>query len=308
MITSSGESFTQDPYTQEVKKVVNSWFSKTIDGIHFSHQPIYGYRTKYAATSNIARYMVTRSILNALGRFSFSSFIDVGGAEGYTANLVRTLFKVEVRSTDLSDYACRMAGEIFNINAACCDIHHLPFADRSFDAVLCSETIEHVTDYKMAVQELLRITNKVLVITVPHDNPALVAENIRLKRTHEHIHCFDIHTLDYLKQQGYTVEYQKTLCPLLVVPRVVAEGHAKPNTKWTFKIYNRLTPLFRKLWGIRTADYLTNMDIRLAKITGLYGGITFIIKRKDAGEKMQPRSFRSQDFTGITVPFHKPAN
>ncbi|HEY8917731.1 MAG TPA: hypothetical protein VIM87_14910, partial [Chitinophaga sp.] len=84
MITSSGESFTQDPYTQEVKKVVNSWFSKTIDGIHFSHQPIYGYRTKYAATSNIARYMVTRSILNALGRFSFSSFIDVGGAEGYT--------------------------------------------------------------------------------------------------------------------------------------------------------------------------------------------------------------------------------
>jgi len=104
------------------------------------------------------------------------------------------------------------------------------------------------------------------------------------------------------------VEYQKTLCPLLVVPRVVAEGHAKPDTKWTFKIYNRLTPFFRKLWGIRTANRLTNMDIRLAKLSGLYGGITFIIKRKDTGEKMQPRSFRSQDFTGIKVPFYKPAN
>jgi ubiquinone/menaquinone biosynthesis C-methylase UbiE len=295
-----------DNYTRQVKDVLDTWYAQTVDGVHFSHQPIYGYRTPYAAPSNIARYMVTRSVLNALGRFSFNSFVDIGGAEGYTANLVRTLFKVAVQSTDLSGYACRMAREIFNIPATPCDIHRLPFENDAFDAVLCSETIEHVTDYKKAVQELLRITRNVLVITVPHESPELVAENIRLKIPHAHIHYFDIHTLDYLKDQGYTVTCTKTLCPLLVVPRVMAEGHTKPAANWKYKLYNRLTPLFRKLYGIRTANRLTNIDAALAGLTGLYGGITFTIVKPGAEKRTPHVVFRSRDFTGIKVPLYKP--
>ena len=69
----------------------------------------YGYRTSKGSTSCIARYMVTKSILNAINRYNFNTFIDIGGAEGYTANLVKEIFKVQVKSTDLSENACKMA-------------------------------------------------------------------------------------------------------------------------------------------------------------------------------------------------------
>lgn len=304
-MSNTKESPELDVYTKETHSILNDWYSKKVDGIHFAHQPIYGYRTPYAATSNIAKYMVTKSVLSALGKFNFENFIDIGGAEGYTANLVRTLFGANVQLTDLSDYACRMAKEIFEIEATQSDIHNLPFENEAFQVVLCSETIEHVSNFKLAIQELLRITKDVLVITVPHETPEIVAENIRLKIPHAHINYFDINTLDYLKEEGYTVTYQKTLSPLLIVPRVVAEAFKKPDSI-KFKLYNSLTPIFQKIFGIKTANRLIDLDAPLSKLTGLYSGITFVIRKSNSALSDNPKTIRAKDFTGITVPAYRP--
>ena len=185
------------------------------------------------------------------------------------------------------------------------DIHNLPFSDNEFDIVLCSETLEHVTDYKKAIQELLRITKKVLIITVPHETEKIVAQNIKNKIPHAHIHYFDITTLDYLKKMGYTLIYEKTLSPLLVIPRVIAEGYKKPNSKLHFKIYNLFTPLFRKLFGIKTANWFTNIDIKMTKLFGLYQGITFIIEKEGKFKKEKVKSVKAENFTGIKVDEYK---
>ena len=226
----------------------------TTDGIYYAHQPIYGYRTSKGSTSGIARYMITKSILNAINRYNFDTFIDIGGAEGYTANLVKEIFNVQVKSTDLSENACKMAKAIFGIDAIPADIHNLPFNDNEFDIVLCSETLEHVTDYKRAIHELLRITKNVLVITVPHETKKIVAQNIKNKIPHAHIHYFDITTLDYLKDMGYTLKYEKTLSPLLIIPRVIAEGYKSQIQNYILKYTTFLHPFLRKLLGIKTAN------------------------------------------------------
>ncbi|HQE11407.1 MAG TPA: class I SAM-dependent methyltransferase [Flavipsychrobacter sp.] len=291
-----------DNYTQTTKDVVDERFKMNVGGIYYAHQPIYGYRTPYAATSNISRYMVTKSILNALNQFNFSNFIDIGGAEGYTANIVKKLFAVPVKTTDLSENACKMASKIFGIEGIPCDIHNLPFANEAFDAVLCSETIEHVTDYQKAIDELLRITKKVLVITVPHETPEIVAENIRNKVPHGHIHYFQTNTLDYLKEQGYKVEFEKTLSPLLVIPRVVAESFKKNNNKLPYRIYNLLTPLFKTIFGIKTANRLTNLDAKFTNWFSMYGGITFcIIKDPTSKKENSFNPINAEDFTDIKV-------
>ncbi len=290
-----------DQYTITTKDTLEKRFKMSTDGVYFAHQPIYGYRTSKGSTSCIARYMVTKSVLNAINKYEFKTFVDIGGAEGYTANLVKKIFNVPVKSTDLSENACEMAKKIFNIDAIPADIHKLPFHDNEFELTLCSETIEHVTDFKLAITELLRITKNVLIITVPHETKEIVAYNIEQKIPHAHIHYFDCTSLDYLKELGFTLKYEKTLSPLLIVPRVIAEGFKKSDTKLHFRIYNLFTPLFKKLFGIGTANWLTDLDSKMTKMFGLYDGLTFIIEKNTTLKKGKSSLISAVDFTGIVV-------
>lgn len=50
------------------------------------------------------------------------------------------------------------------------DIHHLPYADASFDRVILSEVLEHLADDAGALQEIRRVMkpDAILAVTVPH--------------------------------------------------------------------------------------------------------------------------------------------
>jgi ubiquinone/menaquinone biosynthesis C-methylase UbiE len=290
-----------DKYTDQTKSTLEERFKMTVGGIYYGHQPIYGYRNSKTSGSSIARYMVTKSILNALNKYNFKTFADIGGAEGYTANIVRKIFQSEVVSTDLSENACKIANELFQIKAIPADIIQLPFQENEFDAVLCSETIEHVTGYTEAIKELLRITKNVLVITVPHESKKIVADNIAKNIPHAHIHYFDTSTLDYLKEMGLNIRYEKTLSPLLIIPRVIAEGDKKPGNKFYYRIYNFFTPFFKKIFGMKTANWLTNMDTKMTRAFGFYQGITFVIEKNNHTKKENFSTIKAGSFTGIKV-------
>lgn len=65
----------------------------------------------------------------------------------------------------------------------------LPFADGAFDAVLCTEVIEHTTDPRRAVSELCRVVapGGVLVVTVPNrfwKIAVIVANALKLRPYH----------------------------------------------------------------------------------------------------------------------------
>ena len=291
-----------DNYTDETKKFLDERFDQEIDGIYYAHQPIYGYRSNNSSGSDISRYMLTKSILNTINNYAFKNFIDIGGAEGYTANLVRKLFNAEVMSTDLSVSACQRAKEIYNIEAIPCDIHSLPFPDNSFDIVLCSETLEHVTNYRQAIAELLRITKDVLIITVPHESPELVQENIKNKVPHGHINAFDIHTLDYLKNEGYSVKYEKTLSPYLLIPRIIVEGRKKDKPGLLTSIYNSFTPLLRTVFREKTACRISDADRWFSKKLDKYGGITYAVEKNNSAIKNTTNKMIStKDFIGEKV-------
>jgi len=295
-----------DNYTSTTKKFLEDRFNRerNNNNIYLSHQPIFGYRSPFSTPPHIQRYIVIKSILNAIKNYSFSNLIDVGGAEGWTAHIIKELFKVKVATADLSENACKIARKAFNHTATACDIHLLPFQDSEFDVVICSETIEHVTHYKQAVDELLRITKNVLIITVPHETPKKVAKTIRNKMPHGHIHYFDINTLDYLKERGYIVKYEKTSSPLLTQLRVMIEGYKKTENKIHYKIYNALTPIFKKLFGIKSAHWIVSFDKIITNFFGLYGGITFAIEKRDCVKSFVHKEISSEDFIGITVTPH----
>jgi SAM-dependent methyltransferase len=48
-------------------------------------------------------------------------------------------------------------------------IFEVPFGPRSFDVTGCFEVLEHQTDPASALRELARVTNRALVLSVPHE-------------------------------------------------------------------------------------------------------------------------------------------
>ena len=52
---------------------------------------------------------------------------------------------------------------------AAADVTGLPFKDDHFDLVICAEVLEHIKDYKQAIQEIVRVLKpgRNLVVSVP---------------------------------------------------------------------------------------------------------------------------------------------
>ncbi len=129
------------------------------------------------------------------------SLLDVGGAEGYKAALVKEKIPGfnRVVSADLSTEACRRAEQIYGVETRQIDMQTLPFGDNEFDIVLSSETIEHLSDPDTAVMEMIRVARNAVVITVPRQSEDEVVRNIRGKISHEHINCFCLESFDKYK-------------------------------------------------------------------------------------------------------------
>jgi SAM-dependent methyltransferase len=144
------------------------WFTQRYDfasaGVYFPHQPVYGFSRW---EEHIQDYFRSYHLLRALERIRFSSFLDVGCAEGYFVNLVRSLFEVDAVGVDIAPSGVRRARELYRIPGVAADALRLPFRDRSFDVVLSSETLEHVADPQAVIAELVRVARRYVVLSTP---------------------------------------------------------------------------------------------------------------------------------------------
>ncbi|HOO44988.1 MAG TPA: class I SAM-dependent methyltransferase [Deltaproteobacteria bacterium] len=87
--------------------------------------------------------------------------IDRNKADADTANRTLNVMRVEQEDGRGGKLVCTS------------DITRLPFADGSFDVVICSEVLEHIPDHKKAIQEITRVLKpgKSLVVSVPRYLP-----------------------------------------------------------------------------------------------------------------------------------------
>jgi 2-polyprenyl-3-methyl-5-hydroxy-6-metoxy-1,4-benzoquinol methylase len=108
--------------------------------------------------------------------------LDVGCGEGRHAH-ASALEPVEVVGVDLDPGRVRAASRGFDTEVADAartrpaflegDATALPFADGSFDVVVCAEVLEHVPDYRRAIDELERVLAPAgtLALSVPRAWP-----------------------------------------------------------------------------------------------------------------------------------------
>jgi ubiquinone/menaquinone biosynthesis C-methylase UbiE len=95
--------------------------------------------------------------------------LDAGCGTGWFAQRAY-LRGARVTAMDVGDGLLARVQQKAPVDTAVGDIMRMPFDDASFDYVVCSEVIEHVTDRQAAIGELYRVLRPggVLVLTTPN--------------------------------------------------------------------------------------------------------------------------------------------
>lgn len=123
----------------------------------------------------IAPYNVQRltdlnaeSITEISARIIGPTILEVGCGTGFLSARMRELYTVtatEISIPAALKSACRGVTLLEAFAEA------LPFADASFDTVICTHVLEHVLDLRAAVVELRRLYKKRLIVVVPQQRP-----------------------------------------------------------------------------------------------------------------------------------------
>jgi SAM-dependent methyltransferase len=131
-----------------------------------------------------------RAVTALLGPAAGRSVLDVGGGHGQLAGaLARAGWRVTVHGSDPS-CARRLAPLLAagSVRFVAGDVLALPFADRSFDAVVSVRLLPHCTDWPALLAELCRVARHAVVVDYPTSEslnrvaPALFGAKKRIEK------------------------------------------------------------------------------------------------------------------------------
>ena len=128
--------------------------------------------TPEAEPAFIHRRTLVRRLLARRGRPAGASggpVLDVGCGDGSLAQDLQQRTGARVVAVDLSSKrASRAASRVPGLAVGQAGIYALPFADRAFALVVCTDLLEHLDDPQAAMRELVRVSGGQVLVTVPY--------------------------------------------------------------------------------------------------------------------------------------------
>lgn len=137
---------------------------------------------KHSNPNPIQRFLISnfyKSLFQQIEPLSLNSVLDVGCGEGITLRKLEELgIGKQNVGVDYSEDAIKI-GKLHHpdLDIRIGNIYDLAFENNSFDAVICTEVLEHLEDPSKAVDELKRVTKKYIIISVPNE-PFFIGANL----------------------------------------------------------------------------------------------------------------------------------
>lgn len=147
------------------------------------------------------------------------SILDVGCGEGFTLNKLQEQgIGKKLEGIEYQKRAIALGKKQYpKLVIKQGSIYDLPYKANSFDLVLCTEVLEHMDDPKKALSELVRVSKKYLLLSVPNEPFFMLAQLLRGKNWSrfgndiEHINHWTF--LGFQKFVGPKVKIKKVSIP-----------------------------------------------------------------------------------------------
>lgn len=166
------------------------------------------------------------ALTKTLQELSPSSILDAGCGEGFTLNkFFEEGIGKNLEGVDFSKEAIELGKKHFPfLKLKEGDIYDLPYKKDSFDVVICTEVLEHLENPKKAISEVLRVSKRYVVFSVPNEpffmgGRLIRGLNVKQFGNHpEHINHWTYFSFpDMLKNNGVKVMMIRLPFPWILV-------------------------------------------------------------------------------------------
>lgn len=112
-----------------------------------------------------------KTFVKELKKLEIKNILDIGCGEGFILSKLKEEGIGESwEGIDYSKEAIQIGKKINpDLNLKQGSIYDSKFKDNSFDLVVCTEVLEHLEDPKKALKEVLRISKKYVLLSVPNE-------------------------------------------------------------------------------------------------------------------------------------------
>ena len=177
---------------------------------------------KHTHRNPIQRFLLDnfyKHVFSLLKTVPSGSILDVGCGEGFTLHKLQEAgIGKKLEGIEYLKRAIALGKKQYpHLLIKQGSIYELPYKANSFDLVLCTEVLEHMDDPKKALSELVRVSKKYLLLSVPNEPFFMLAQLLRGKNWSrlgndiEHINHWTF--LSFQKFIGSSVTIKKVSIP-----------------------------------------------------------------------------------------------
>lgn len=140
--------------------------------------------------------------------------LDVGCGDGF---LLSKILGGEKYGIDISEKRVKQASQ-FAKEVKQASIYNIPYPDKFFDVVICTEVLEHIPNVEKGMYEVRRVLKDEgkLLATVPYKSPLnfIVCPRCSMKVSIDgHLHVFDkVYLRSLLERCGFKPEIERVVC------------------------------------------------------------------------------------------------